>query len=142
MTVKWVFTDYWETGPTPFTYVWEINPNDGGSPVVQKTMAIMQNSGPNRVNIIMEGPSQAPLVDFSGVILEQSQYETMELWYNRRVLIKLTDDLNRQFFGIFSKWTPKRVRRASNQWYHTYDAEFTASAYINASGQQVYGRTS
>lgn len=140
MTVKWIFTDYWETGPTPFSYVWPINPNDGGSPSVKKQMTILQNSGPNRVNIVMEGPNQAPIVAFSGVILHQDQYEAMEFWYDKRVLIKLTDDLNRQFFGIFSGWTPKRVRRASNPWYHTYDAEFTVSAYINASGVQVYGR--
>ena len=123
-------------------YVMEINPNDGGSLVVTKNINIVQNTGPNRVNILQEGQSQAPLLDFSGVILTQAQFEAMEQWYDRRTLIKLTDDLGREYYGVFSKWAPKRTRRASNFWYHTYDAEFTVNAYRNSSGAWVYGRVS
>lgn len=141
MTVqKWVFADHWQTGPTPYSYTWEVNPNDGGSPQVQKNMTILQSSGPNRMNLVMEGNSTVPTIAFSGVILTQAHYQAMELWFDRRVLIRLLDDLNRTFYGVFSKWTPKRSRRALNPWYHTYDAEFHVTAYINASGQRVYGR--
>lgn len=121
-------------------YTWEINPNDGGTPTVIKNILMSQTVGPNRVNILQEGQSQAPLLDFSGVILTQTQLEAMEDWFNRRILIKVTDDLGREFYGVFSTWTPKRVRRSSNPWYHTYDAEFTLSAYRNASGDWMYGR--
>jgi hypothetical protein len=140
MGVKWVFEDYWQTGPTPYSYTWEVNPNAGGSPVVQKNMTLLQNVGPNRMNIVQEGQNQVPVLDFSGVILTQAQYEAMEAWYDRRVLIKLTDDLGRHFYGVFSKFAPKRERRAHNFWYHTYDAEFHVTAYVNASGNRVYGR--
>jgi hypothetical protein len=125
---------------TSFAYTMEINPSDGGSPSIQKNVQISQSSGPNRVNIVQEGASQAPLMGFSGTILTQSQLEALEMWFDRRVFIKITDDLGREFYGVFSKFTPKRSRRASNFWYHTYDAEFTLSAYRNASGNWVYGR--
>lgn len=133
VTVNWT--------PVAADYTWEINPNDGGALEVQKNLQIAQNTGPNRVNIVQEGQSQAPVMNFSGTILTQGQLETMEKWFDRRVFIRLTDDLGRQYYGIFSQFQPKRVRRASNFWYHTYDAAFTVSAYKNASGDWVYGRT-
>lgn len=122
------------------TYVWDINPNDGGAVTIIKNILMTQNTGPNRVNILQEGVNQAPLLDFSGVILDQGQLEMMERWFNKRVFLKLTDDLGREYYGVFSTWTPKRQRRASNFWYHSYDAEFTVSGYKNASGEWIYGR--
>lgn len=121
-------------------YVMEINPNDGGAASIQKNILMNQTVGPNRVNILQEGTSQAPTLNFSGVILTQAQLEAMERWFDRRVFIKLTDDLGREYYGVFSKFAPKRQRRASNFWYHLYDAEFTISGYKNASGRWVYGR--
>jgi len=138
MVVRWSMQDYWAA--TPVTYQMEINPNDGGSPEITKQMAILQSSGPNRMNLVQEGNSTTPTINFSGVILEQGHYENLEYWFDKRVLIKLVDDLNRTFYGVFSKFAPKRIRRPNNPWYHTYDAEFTVTAYVNASGQRVYGR--
>lgn len=121
-------------------YTWEINPNDNGAVTISKNMLMSNNTGPNRVNIVQEGQSQAPTLDFSGVILTQTHLEAMEKWFDRRALIKVTDDLGREYYGVFNKWAPRRVRRASNPWYHSYDAEFTLSAYRNASGDWLYGR--
>lgn len=139
-TQRWIFYDYWNSGPTPYYYQWEINPSDGGSPEVSKNLAISQNVGPNRMNLVQEGQSVIPTLQFSGTILTQQQYETLELWFDRRVLIEMSDDLHRTFYGVFSKFAPKRARRPRNPWYHTYDAEFAVTAYVNASGQRVYGR--
>lgn len=121
-------------------YVFDINPNDGGSPAVTKNLAVTQSTGPNRVNILQEGQSAAPVLDFSGTILTQQHYEALETWFDKRIFLKLTDDLNREFYGVFSRWTPRRTRRPNNVWFHTFDAEFTCSAYRNASGNWIYGR--
>lgn len=142
--VKWTFEDYWQTqenpSDPPVQYTFDINPNDNGAVTIQKNIQMSQTVGPNRVNVLQEGQNQAPILAFSGVILNQQQLEAMELWYDRRVLIKITDDLGREYYGVFSQFTPKRVRRASNFWYHSYDAQFTLSAYKNASGDWLYGR--
>lgn len=138
--VRWKFTDVWSSGPQPYTYTWEINPNDGGALSIDKQLLLSQSTGPNRVNIIQEGRSSAPVLDFSGQILTQTHLEAMEIWFSKRILLRIDDDLGRQYFGVFNKFTPKRVRRASNFWYHTYDAEMTVSGYKNTSGQWVYGR--
>lgn len=121
-------------------YTFEVNPNEGGSPEIGKQMTMLQNTGPNRMNIVQEGQTSVPILTFSGVILTQEQYENLEYWFDRRVLIEMVDDLGRTFYGIFSKFSPKRERRPYNPWYHQYSAEFHVTAYINASGQRVYGR--
>lgn len=121
-------------------YTVEINPDDGGSPNVTKSMTITANLGPNRMGLVQEGSNSVPTLNFSGVILTQTHYEALELWYDRRVLIKVTDDLGRVFLGIFSAYAPTRSRRPFNPWFHTYTAEFTLTAYYNASGDRVYGR--
>lgn len=139
MVVQWSMQDYYSATPGDI-YSFEINPNDGGSPEAHKQMTLLQSAGPNRMNLVQEGNTTAPTLSFSGVILEQVQYENLEYWFDRRVLIKLVDDLNRTFYGVFSKFAPKRSRRPNNPWYHTYDAEFTVTAYVNASGRRVYGR--
>lgn len=129
----------WQSEETD-SYTFLINPNDGGAATIQKSISMTQTVGPNRVNILQEGQNQAPTLDFSGFILEQTQLEALETWYDRRTLIKVTDDLGREYYGVFNKFTPKRIRRASNFWYHQYEAEFTLSAYRTASGVWLYGR--
>lgn len=141
MVVRWKFDDVWHKGPVPYSWTVEINPSDGGSPEVQKSLTVSQNLGPRRGAIVQEGHQGIPTIQFSGSILTQAHYETFEFWFSKRVLLDLTDDLGRIFRGIFSSFQPTRTRRAFNPWYHTYTAEFQAMAYTNASGQVIYGRT-
>lgn len=136
--VRWKFRDVWAATPTE--YVFEINPNEGGSPQVSKNMNIVYNVGPNRGGILQEGQSTAPMLNFSGLIITQEHYEALETWFDKRVLIELTDDLGRTFRGVFSAFDPQRARRPFNPWYHTYSAQFTVYGYKNASGQIRYGR--
>lgn len=126
--------------PSNMEYEFHVNPNDGGSPVVQKQMNISSNAGPNRGAILQEGQSSPPELSWSGVILSQQHLEALEEWYDRRVLIELKDDLGRTFQGVFTGFSPQRVRKASNFWYHTYSATFTVYGYRNAVGKIRYGR--
>lgn len=140
MVVRWTFTDVWEKGPAPYTWTFDINPNEGGSPSVTKAMTISQNQGPRRGIILQEGHQSPPVVAFSGIILTQQHYETLEFWYSKRVLLDMVDDLGRTFRGVFASFEPTRTRRAFNPWFHTYTAQFQVTAYTNASGQVIYGR--
>lgn len=137
--VKWTFTDVYHQGPTPWSYTFEINPNEGGSPEISKQYSNSVNVGPRHVGIVQEGQFTQATLTFSGVILTQGQYENLELWFNRRIVLDLVDDLGRTFRGSFSKFAPKRSRRNSHPYYHTYEAEFLTIAYKNASGINVYG---
>jgi len=137
---RWTFTDVYEKGPQPYTYQVHINPNDSGSPSFDKAVSVSKVSGPNEMPIIQEGAPGVAAMTFSGVILEQAHYEALEIWFRKRILLLVQDDLGRHFYGVFSRWAPHRVRRSHNFWYHTYDAEMTILAYYNGSGQRIYGR--
>jgi hypothetical protein len=140
MVVRWTFNDYRSQGLAPFTYVFAINPNEGGSPTVQKNMTISSSVGPNRAAILQEGQNTAPELTFSGTILTQAHFEAMEYWFDKRVAIEITDDLGRKFRGVFSRWEPARSRRPSNPWFHTYSAGFTLAGYRTASGDARFGK--
>ncbi len=140
MVVRWTFDDVWRKATPPYRYTWAINPNAGGSPTIEKQLTILSNTGPNRGAILQEGQNSVAAITFSGSILTQAHYETLEIWFAKRILIDLTDDLGRVFRGVFSSWQPQRVRRASNPWFHTYTCEFKVFAYRSASGKEVYGR--
>lgn len=140
MVTRWVLTDYRSQGPTPYTYTLAINPNEGGSPTIQKNMTIASNVGPNRGAILQEGQSTAPELTFSGTILTQAHYEALEFWYDKRIAIEITDDLGRKFRGVFSRWEPTRTRRAFNPWFHTYAAGFTVAGYMTAGGVVRFGK--
>jgi hypothetical protein len=137
---RWTFTDVYQKGPSPYTYAMTINPNDGGSPTFDKSVVPLRVTGPNEMPILQEGSPGMAVMTFSGIILSQAQLEAMEIWFRKRILLMVQDDLGRRFYGVFSRWVPKRTRRASNAWYHTYDADLSLTAYYNASGQRIFGR--
>lgn len=134
-TVRWTLTDVWRG----LSVTLPINPNDGGSPAIEKALSIQTNVGPYRGGIIQEGALSIPTLSFSGVILTQDHYELLEAWHLKRVLIDLDDDIGRTFRGVFSTFSPERQRRAYNPWYHTYSAQFAAWGYRNASGVVMFG---
>jgi len=140
MVVRWVFSDYQSQGPSPYTYTLAVNPNEGGTPTIQKNISIQNNVGPTRGAILQEGQNGAPEMSFSGIILEQAHLEALEFWFDKRIPIEITDDLGRKMRGIFSRWEPTRARRAFNPWYHTYTAGFILAGYKNANGVVRYGK--
>lgn len=138
--VRWRFEDVYQTGTSPYTWTFDINPNDGGSPNADKNFTVATNIGPRQGVILQEGQMNAPAVTWSGVILTQEHYEALETWFVKRIVLDVFDDIGRQFRGALATFHPKRVRKPYNFWYHTYDAEFKAFAYINGSGTAIYGR--
>lgn len=141
MAVKrWKFTDVHQKGGAPYEYVFKVNPNEASSGIFEKTMNAETNAGPRRGVILQEGRNSPPILNFSGILFKQEHLEKLELWYAKRILIDLDDDLDRRFRGIFSAFSPERPYRSGNFWYHTYSATFHASAYRNAQNQIIYGR--
>lgn len=137
---RWKFTDVHQTGPSPYTWTFNISPSEGGSPNVEKGYNVTNYVGPRRQSVIQEGQMSNVSLEFSGTILTKSHYETFEIWFRKRVLIELVDDLGRTFRGGFASFRPQRVYKPNNFWYHKYTATFQVIAYRNASGITVYGR--
>ncbi len=136
MVVRWTFQTIEDP---PITVTFPINPNEGGSPQVDKQLNIQSSVGPRRHTIIQEGQSGPPTLNFSGVILTQAHLELFETWFDRKYLLILTDDLGRQSKGVFSSFRPERVFKPNNPYYHRYQATFHCYSVKQASGKVLYG---
>lgn len=134
--VRWKFKDLSTLGE----YTLAINPNQGGSPGIEKNVGSVHPLAPNRRAIMYEGSGFPSDLTFSGVILTKDHFEALESWAMKRTLIQITDDLGRVFQGVFKSFSPSRDRRAYNYWYHTYSATFALTGMKNVSGTVVYGQ--
>jgi hypothetical protein len=130
------------TASQPVPYTFHINPNEMNGPIGEKAMNILTSSGPTGGAIIQEGKMTLPSLDFSGIILEKDHMDKMEEWFRKRVLLDLTDDLGRQFRGVFSSLSATRPYSSSNFYRHQYQASFQIWSYVNGDGTLIYGRNS
>jgi hypothetical protein len=114
--VRWTFYD-----PTTLvTYTVPINPNDGGSPSYQKSIARQMTTAPDGKTLLFEGADQVQTLEFSGVLIEQAHYDAFVTWFNKRHQVKVTDDLQRTFWIYITGFAPKRQRAAKAPWKHQY----------------------
>ena len=116
MRVGWIFYDPVEDE----TYVWDVNPNEGGSPAIEKSLSEIKPTGSDGKTLFYQGVNESQKLEFSGIILSESQYDTMVEWTNKNRQLLLTDDLGREFRVIVTRFVPQRQRRARNRYYHTY----------------------
>lgn len=119
--VKWIFTDPIEIE----SYTFEINPNAGGSPQYKKNFTYSSTSAPDGQTVMMQGRSDPLYLEFSGTILSEDQYRTMVDWWYRNCIIQITDDLERQYYVVFTDFSPKRERAVHSPWKHSYTARCT-----------------
>lgn len=138
--IRWTLEDVLQAGPAPYTMTFVWNPSQGGSPSFEKQYNTQMSLGPLRGAIIQEGNPTVPTIEFSGTILDQTHYELLETWVDKRVLLELTDDLGRKFRGAIASWRPQREHRPFHPWYHNYTASFIVHGYKTASGNSRFVR--
>ncbi len=102
------------------TYVFEINPDTGGSPTYGKRVVKQSTLGPGRSTLIVEGAPPATNIDFSGVTLSKTQLDAFVNWFNRRRAVQLTDDLGRQWMVYIKSVEAERKRNVTEQYEHHY----------------------
>lgn len=121
MVVRWTFFDPEESE----TYTFEVNPNAGGSPNYDKKIIYENTAAPDGKTLIFEGQDEVQAIEFSGVILSQTQFETFADWYARRNSIFMTDDLGRGFWIYITSFKPVRSFKRSHPWRHNYTVQAT-----------------
>lgn len=119
MVVKWQFYD----GST--TEVFEVNPNEGGSPTRRKTMTYKNTAAPDGKTLVFEGRDEPGEISFSGTLLTQEQFDMFEEWWDKRQQVRITDDLGRQYWVYIHTFDAKRIRARSHPWKHEYTVEAT-----------------
>lgn len=124
--VKWTFND-----PTMSeTYVFEVNPKQGGTPAYEKNLSYVNTAGPDGRVLAFEGRSKPQEGQFSGTILSEEQYNAMLYWFNKRNQIYMSDDLGRAFTIYITKLDAKRIRAVSHPWKHDYTVNYVILDWI------------
>jgi hypothetical protein len=119
--VRWTFYDIVDD----VTYVFEINPSDGGTPAYKKHVTYTNTTAPNGKTLMFEGSREAQVLEWTGTILEQTHLEALAAWWSRSHQLRLTDDLGRTFYIVITDFEPKRIRNAQRPWKHTYTMRAT-----------------
>lgn len=118
--IPWIFRDL----VTNDTYQWEVNPNEGGSPIYEKSITYQNTSAPDGKTLIFEGRDQPATGTFSGVLLTEEQYDTLYTWWNKRHQVQIEDDLGRTFVIYITKFVPRRERARNYPWKHSYTVDY------------------
>jgi hypothetical protein len=117
--IAWTFTD----GIAPETYQVPINPNQGGSPQLQKTLTTTTSS--NGTEIVFEGRDRPRTFSIRGVILEESHLTAFENWYNKNYQVQVTDDLSRTYWIYITRFTAERAPSRNHNFRHKFTMEYT-----------------
>ncbi len=102
------------------TYTFPFNPAEGGTPDYKKTISSVSTLAPNGGTIFYQGADEPQYLEFSGVVLEQAHHDQFVTWAAKQRILVLTDDLGREFNVVIETYSPKRVRRSTRPYYHTY----------------------
>lgn len=119
--VRWVFED----PVTLVSYTFAINPSDGGAPGYQKTINYQNTAAPDGKVISFEGRDQPRVMEFSGVLFTEAEYDAFFEWWNKRYQVSVTDDLGRTFSILINSFVPTRRRARSHPWKHDYTIQAT-----------------
>lgn len=119
--IPWILTD-----PAAVeTYVFEVNPREGGSPSYRKNITTKTTTAPaagaeGARTLLFEGADEPSSFDANGTLLTEAQYDALLEWYNKRVLLQLEDDLGRTFVIYLTGIDFKRTPKPSHPWRHTF----------------------
>lgn len=116
--VRWTFQD------SAMTYTLEVNPKDGGSPRLERSVSHKASTAPDGVTTMFEGRRKIPTYTISGAVYSQAQYYAMIGLFAKRNQLQLTDDLGRVVDIYITKLTAQRVNSHHYPWKHTYTVDY------------------
>lgn len=102
------------------TLTFPVNPSESFLPQREKQMVTEKTTA--GVLVAFEGEESPQEFNFSGTFLDESSYDFMVTWFEKRYQLRLTDDLGNQFWVYLKAFRPKRKRASNHEWAFTYDA--------------------
>jgi hypothetical protein len=106
------------------TYELDINPSDGGSPSYNKTLTTSNTTAPGGKVLIFEGADEVQQISVTGTLLTEALYDKFIEWWDKRTILRLTDDLARVYDIYITSFDPQRVRSVTHPWRHTYTLNY------------------
>lgn len=117
---RWTFYDFsdYSTG----TFVVNPDPKDAGDFAYAKAEKVAYNWHGNPFLVYTQDHNLTGT--FSGTIFSQADFAFFDSWFSRDGEIVLTDDLGRRCNILFESYEAQRVRKASDDWFHTYKVTY------------------
>lgn len=72
--------------------------------------------------VAFEGEERPNEFDFSGTFLNETSYNFMNTWFDKRYQLLLTDDLGNEIWIYLKSFLPERKRSSNYPWAFTYKA--------------------
>ena len=113
--IAWTFYD------GSIRYELPVNPDSAKMPTKEKKVTIQATAAGTQ--IIYEGRKDPKKISFSGVILEEAQYNSFKEWVNTNKQIQITDDLGQKFWVYLTTFSPKRRKSIDYAWLMDYSVE-------------------
>ena len=113
---RWVFTD----GVASETYKFEISPNEGGTPPVQKSLTYSSTPGPDGSSIVFEGRDRPRVFSIGGVVHTEAGVTALDTWFDKEYQVKVTDDLGREFYIYITDLELSRAGTRRHPWRHRF----------------------
>ena len=119
---QWTLTDN-STG-TPVVLTFDINPYKFDPPGRSASLTTETTTAPNGQRIMFQGYDRAATSSFTGHVISQSFYTSLNTWKDKGYPMTLTDDQGNTWTVIITGWKWTRLKR-TNMWAYEYTAEVT-----------------
>ena len=110
--VPWTFFDGVDT------YKMLVNPSEATMPLKQRRVAHRATTA--GVVVAFEGVPEVPTMELSGSITSEAQFRALNLWVAKRKQIKITDDLQQDYWVCLLNFSPRRKKSAGLPWLMDY----------------------
>lgn len=117
---QWTLIDNSTGSPVVMTF--DINPVGFDPPGRESSISTQATTAPNGQSVMFQGHDKIPKATFTGAVITQSFFDTLNIWKDKGYPLILTDDVGQTWTILFSSWKWTRVKR-TNVWRHDYTAE-------------------
>lgn len=114
---RWVAYDPALSSSYEFVY----NPQRSNTPAYEKQFTYTSTAAPGGKTLVFEGQDQPRRLEFSGALYSQAELDAFVTWWDKRNQVRITDDLNRQFWVIIESLKLQREPKIHYPYRHTYD---------------------
>lgn len=120
--MKWTLEDTVTAPGSPIQL--EINPDSVDFTGQENNISTGVSSAPFGQKLVFQGRQSPKRMQFSGTVLSEAQFKTLEAWSNKEYQFKLTDDLSRVFWIYITSCTFDRRVNKEN-WLASYTINAT-----------------
>ena len=118
---QWKLTDY--STSEAIEFVFPVNPKQFTHPDTSVNVKNEQTVATSGSVVLFMGRRPVPKMQFGGSIRTQQFYNDLQTWTDKWNPLVLTDDQGSTWTILITKYQPKRIKTANNQWRYDYTVD-------------------